>query len=527
MKNKKKTATKQGKLRLIITLIVFLISMVVIIGLFILPFMFEVVRNALLYIILVYFVLVSALLLFIANSASQVDFKISWMTVVACIPIAGPLLYLIFAQKETKKSQIRKRAKREKIIEIDEENTTNVYEDLAKLNYKNFQIANSINLNVEYPTYKDSKFEYFKLGELGFPKVIEELKKAKRFIFLEFFIIERGVFFDSIYEILKEKVKDGVEVRLIYDDFGSAIKINPHFYKKAINDGIKVFRFNKIRPAADFRQNSRDHRKIIIIDGVVAFSGGCNIADEYINKINRFGVWKDNIFMLKGKAVDGYVNIFLQSWSKNENEFIDDYDERRYYFDSNRALADSEIEPDGFLCPYGEVPLDDEFTTRNTWLQIINSARKYVFISTPYLIPDSTVLTALENKAKEGVRVAIVTPGIPDKRMVYSVTRSYYSSLLMSGVEIYEYTPGFNHAKVIVSDDDVCSVGTANLDYRSFYLIYECSLLVMNSKEILKVRDDLVEMMSVSKLQDVNRYVNANFFTKLYWGILRIIAPFF
>lgn len=527
MKNERRSSNS-GKIRLFLTLFIFLISISLILGAFILPFFFQQFWTVLRYVVIGLIVIDIILGVFLISSSSQIDFKISRMTVILCLPIAGPILYLIFSQKETKRTQLKRKEESYTFVELGPNEGEIALQELKEKNEKGYEIAKSIYDNVAYATYKNSKFEYYKLGELGFPKMVEALKNAKRFIFFEYYIIERGDFFNTIYEILKEKAKAGVEVRFIYDDFGSSTKINPNFYLEARKDGIKCFRFNRIRPSMDVKQNNRDHRKILIIDGVVAFSGGCNIADEYINKIERFGIWKDNIFMVKGRAVDGYLNIFLQSWNKTHNDLLDEEEDcLKYFFNSNADLLETPIQHDGYLTPYGEVPLDNELTSRDAWLSIINSAKEYVYISTPYLIPDSILRAALETKAKQGVKIKIVTPGIPDKKMVFACTRSFYSDLMMAGVEIYEYTPGFNHAKIIVSDDDICSVGTVNMDFRSFYAQYECSLLVINSSEILKVREDLDEMILASKKQELSDYINISFFTKIYWGILRIISPFF
>lgn len=527
-KDKRKKGRSVSNFRVILFGLIVLFSIVLIVSLVALFVAFDYMEGYFIASIVVLFLLDLVLAIFIANSQLQVDFKVSWLAVILALPLAGAIIYLIFAQKPTIHGKIMKRnIELHESIDIGYRKNDEVLEKLRTENNKAFEIANTLDKTSKFATYQNTGFQYFKLGEEGFPKMVEELKKAKRFIFFEFFIIEYGEFLDTIYDILVNKVKEGVDVRFIYDDFGSAAKVNQFFYERAREDGIKCFAFNKMRPTIDFRQNNRDHRKILIIDGVTAFSGGCNIADEYINKVQRFGHWKDNIFMIKGQAVDGYTNMFLSTWKFSNDLFAEDDDYTPFFYETNKDLDDGTLEREGFFTPYGDIPFDRINLARNAWLTIINRAQKYVYISTPYLIPDSQIITALKNKARSGVKVVIVTPGIPDKPIIYKCTRSYYTQLMIAGVEIYEYTPGFNHAKIIVSDDIIASTGTTNMDYRSFYLHFECSLLLSNSKGILDIRDDMLGMIEASKKISVVEYLRKNWLIRWGWAILRIIAPLF
>ena len=403
------------------------------------------------------------------------------------MPYAGAVLYLLYAQKITTKGKkaLRRNIINKKLKEgrLDSSSTL---DEIKKKDEDVYIVANKLYKQSYASIYKNTSFEYFPLGENGFPVMIEELKKAKKFIFFEYFIIESGYFFDDIYEILKQKVKEGVDVRMMYDDFGSVAKINSFFYKDARRNGIKCFPFNRLRPAVDIRQNSRDHRKILVIDGVVGFSGGCNIADEYINKIVRFGVRKDNIFMLKGEAVNGLTTLFLSNWMLNKKMFQEE-DPKDYFYEKMKSIHPVVFAPqEGYYQPFGEVPFDGE---------------------------------------KSGVDVRIVTPGIPDKKLVYSITRSYYANLLLNGVKIYEYTPGFNHAKIMVSDDKMAITGTTNLDFRSLYLHFEDSVLICLTPKIKEIRDDVLEMTKVGKKINVNDYLHIPLHKKIAWALLRIIAP--
>ena len=525
--SKLKKKRRHSHLRFIVAALVFLLGTILIVGLILCLILVES-FGRFFYIPLIILLLLDVICgLFIANSQSQVDFKVSWLTVLLCLPYAGALLYLLYAQKiTTKGKKALRRNKINKKLKEGKLDSTSVLEEIKSKNEDAYLVANKIYKQSYASIYKNTHFEYYPLGENGFPVMIEELKKAKKFIFFEYFIIESGIFFDDIYEILKQKVKEGVDVRMIYDDFGSVAKINSYFFRDARKNGIKCFAFNRLRPLVDVSQNSRDHRKILVIDGAVGFSGGCNIADEYINKIVRFGIWKDNIFMLKGEAVNGLTTLFLSNWMlHNKKSFVEE-DPKEFFYEKMKSIHPiGLIEHEGYFQPFGEVPFDGENGTRDAFLQIIQTSKKYLYISTPYLIPDSEIVTALESAAKSGVDVRIITPGIPDKKVVYSVTRSYYANLLLNGVKIYEYTPGFNHAKIMVSDDKIAITGTANLDFRSMYLHFENSVLICLSPKIAEIRDDVLEMSKIGKKINVNDYLHVPLRKKIMWAFLRIIAP--
>lgn len=464
--------------------------------------------------------------IFIANSDVQVDFKVSWLTVLLCLPYAGAFLYLMYAQKVTTKRLKKRRINKINLqLRQSVDDTTKTLNELKEENEDAYAISRSVYKSALSGVYKKTTAEYFKFGELGFPKMIEELKKAKKFIFIEYFIIESGEFFDSIYEVLKDKAAQGVDVRFIYDDFGSVAKIDKYFYKKVREDGIQCLVFNRVRPFVDIRQNSRDHRKILIIDGCIGFTGGCNLADEYINKIERFGTWKDNIIMLKGEAVNGLTNVFLSSWALN-TKFVNNENPKDFHYEVNKELHPEIILRDeGYFQPFGEIPFDGENTCRDVYLSMIHRAKDYCYLSTPYLIPDSELITALQNAAKSGVDVRIITPGIPDKKMVYQATRSYYAKLLASGVRIYEYTPGFNHTKMMVIDDKIGLTGTCNFDFRSFYLHFENCVFISNSPVIKDMKEDLDEMIANGQAQSATEYLNKSIWRRILWAFLRIIVP--
>lgn len=321
---------------------------------------------------------------------------------------------------------------------------------------------------------------------------------------------------NSILEILEEKVKQGVDVRVMYDDLGSMATLKQKYSKELEQKGIKCIVFNKLNPIAGVIMNNRDHRKILVIDGKVAFSGGINIADEYINAIVKHGHWKDNAIKISGDAVWNYTVMFLTMWNAFRNE---DNDFFKYKYD----FKDKPIN-NGYVVPYGETPLDDDATGEDIYLNIINQANNYVYIFTPYLIIDSNMVNALTLAAKRGVDVRIVIPGIPDKKIVYTLSESYVELLVKEGVKVYRYTPGFVHSKVFVSDDNIATVGTINMDYRSLYLHFECGAYLENVNVIKDIKKDLVE--TIEKSQEISRKEATPRLLKAVWqALLRLVAP--
>ena len=527
MKQIKGEKRKPSHIRFYVACLVFLFGTIIFVGLCILPLFYESARYYFIIPLSILYALNFIIAVFIFNSKVQINFKISWLVVIIILPFAGTIIYLMYANKITTKRMKKLRLNKIHLQlwagKIDSEKTLLKLQDI---NRDGWAISRYLYKYSESSLFENTEVTYYPLGEDGYPHILEELEKAKKFIFIEYFIIEDGFMFDKIYSILVEKVKRGVDVRMIYDDFGSVGKVDANFFKKARQDGIKCFAFNRIRPMVDIRQNSRDHRKIIVVDGVRAFTGGCNLADEYINVKKRFGIWKDNFVMLKGEAVTGLTNLFLSSWcliNKDENPSVKDI--QLYSFPFNKNLLNEKINCEGFVQPFGEMPFDGEDVAKNVYLQMISRAKKYVYISTPYLIPDTELITALSNAAKSGIDVKIVTPGIPDKKLVFSLTQSYYSSLLINGVEIYEYTPGFNHAKLIVVDDCMAMTGTINLDFRSLYLHFENSVFFHGGKQIDDMKKDMLEMIDVSLKQSSSEYINKPLLKRLYWGVLRIFSP--
>ena len=363
--------------------------------------------------------------------------------------------------------------------------------------------------------WRNTEVEYFPLGEQAFQRILEGVRLAKRFVLLEYFIIEEGEMWNEMLQLLLQKVSEGVKVRLMYDDLGSMQKVSAKYDRVLREAGIATAAFNHMHANLNPRLNYRDHRKILVIDGDVGFTGGINFADEYINRKIRFGHWKDTAVMLKGDAVWNLTLMFMQLWVFTTNEEIDltEFTPRRQY------------QTDGFVQPFGDSPLDNENIAENAYIQIINNAKRYVWITTPYLIIDTQMSTALCIAAQSGVDVRIITPNFPDKWYVHPVTRSNYSILLKAGVKIYEYTPGFIHAKMFVSDDEVSIVGTTNMDYRSFYLHFECGVAFYRSSVIDSVRDDIIHTLEVCKEITLAQEESVPFAVRFARSLLKLFSP--
>lgn len=370
-----------------------------------------------------------------------------------------------------------------------------------------------------FPVYENTRTRYLSPGEEIYKVLLQELEKAKAYIFLEFFIIEEGIMWNSILEILKRKAAQGVDVRILYDDIGCFLRLPKDYPKKLKSYGIRCLVFNKFKPLLTATQNCRDHRKIVAIDGKVAFTGGFNLADEYINAIHPFGHWKDAGVWLEGEAAWSMALIFLQMWMMNGNS---EEDVTKYY--PWKEVPCPVVKNDSWVQPYADAPYDSENVSEHVYLQIINTAKHYVYINTPYLVVDDSMLSALSLAAKSGVDVRIVTPFRWDKRLVHFTTRSYYRELIRAGVKIYEYSKGFIHSKTFVSDDTVATIGSANLDFRSLYLQFECGVWMYKTEAVTELRDDFLKTLEICH-EVREEECRGNMVTRFFQDFLRLFAP--
>ena len=468
------------------------------------------------------FTLLSAfVILYVVNKDENPSFKLAWIIPITVIPVFGTLLYL-FLELQWEGKIINRRL-RENISDTQPylKQNPRYMEQLAKTSRSNANLAAYIENSGSYPVYGNTNVKYYPVGEEMFEDMKKELEKAKRFIFLEYFIVERGEMWDSILEILERKVQDGVEVRFMYDGMCCLVLL-PYSYPRELRaKGLKAKMFAPIRPALSTYQNNRDHRKILVIDGHTAFTGGINLADEYINRKVRFGHWKDTGIMVKGDAVTSFTMMFLQMWNITEKE-PEDYG--RYLRDPE-FFYPPELSMEGFVIPYGDSPLDQETVGELVYLDIINTARNYVHIMTPYLILNYELVQALQFAAKRGVETIIIMPHIPDKEYAFLLAKAHYEELIRAGVQIYEYTPGFVHAKVFTSDDEKAVVGTINMDYRSLYLHFECAAYIYRNEVIKDVERDFKETLAKSQVITLEECRHYPWYKKFAGRVLRLFAP--
>jgi len=436
-------------------------------------------------------VIVALLLFFhIVNKRECPDFKIPWLVLLFLFPFFTIMVYILFANQKVS----RRDAERLRAVFNETRKFTGTPSDPAPSDTA-AAIGNYLSKNSFMFGRTGNRVKYFPLGEEFLKDLLAELEGAEKFIFMEYFIISRGKAWDAVHEILARKAKQGVEVRLIYDDIGTVGLLKCRYYKKLRKEGIDCYKFNPFRPIISGIHNNRDHRKITVIDGKTAYTGGVNIGDEYMNLDNRLGHFKDTAIKLQGSAVDNFTALFLQLFDANAKRQPENYDK---YFS-----AEHETYPDGgYVHPFGDGPRPfyPEQVGENNYINMINSAKKYCYISTPYLIPDYNLTTAIRNAAYRGVDIRIITPSVPDKRVIFNITRSNYSYLMQAGVKIYEYSPGFIHAKMLVADDELAFVGTINLDYRSLVHHFECGAVLCGVPCIKDIKDDFESTFKSCKL---------------------------
>lgn len=453
------------------------------------------------------------------NSKSDNSVKLTWLVLFSVLPIIGIFLYFYT------RLELGHRLERRRLVEISQKSKNKIQTEetvLKELTHlKDLQgLHHFVNSIEDFPIYKNNQVTYYPSGEAKFTDLLSELRKAETFIFMEYFIVGKGQMWGEILEVLIEKAQAGVEVRFMYDGF-CEFSLLPRSYPAELRKyGIKCKVFSPIQPFVSTVYNFRDHRKICVIDGHVAFTGGVNLADEYINEIERFGHWKDTAVKIKGKAAESFTLMFLKMWAS---------DSKNIDFEPWLSMAvEQSGEPiieEGFVLPYADSPLDDERVGEMVYLDLLNKAQDYVYIMSPYLILDGEMETALTFAAKRGVAVKIILPHIPDKKYAFALAKSHYKTLIEAGVQIYEYTPGFVHAKVFVVDGYKATVGTINLDYRSFYHHFECGVYLEGVKEIEKMAEDFVATLALSHritLEDVRKEKTT---TKILGWTMKIFAP--
>lgn len=516
---------RSGKKRLlkILTSRLFIVGVLILLQLFVLLYALVELGTRQYWVSIIFKFLSFLMVLCILPREDNPSYKISWIILIMAVPLVGGIFYLMFGMKRNScrmAQQIERYT--QSLFHRDHGQPVlapkpgeQPIDRLAARYPMLARQAGYIQRVSGFNLYENTEVEYFPSGEAFYAKLLEELRKAQKFILLEYFIIHPGKMWDSIFKVLEQRRDHGVQIRILYDDVGCVTTL-PALYPDYLRQkGFEVGIFNPFHPQLNAATNYRDHRKICVIDGNVGFTGGINLADEYINEQERYGHWKDTAVLLRGEAVLGLSEMFLELWqfSCRETLSLADFLPTEHYTCS------------GFVQPYGDSPLDSCNLAEHVYMQILNHARQYVYITTPYLILDNEMLTTICLAAQSGVDVRIITPHVPDKWYVHMVTRSHYKQLLEAGVRIFEYTPGFIHAKMFVSDDTTAVVGTTNVDFRSFYLHFECGVAFYLSPVVAQVKDDILRTQNICEEITLEKVAAVKAPVRILRSMLRAFAP--
>lgn len=446
--------------------------------------------------------------LYLISDDKNPIFKMTWIIFILIIPVFGVLLY-IYSRTESLSMSSSSRMR-----EVQKKRQELLSHEISYPSDEYFKQQKYL-MNLNFPVYKNTKSIFLPSGKIKQQHLLEKLKKAEKFIFMEYFIITKSKMWDEILDVLIEKQQQGVEIRIMYDDFGSATKLPYHYHKKLEKLGMKVVRFNPMKLHLNFSMNYRDHRKIVVIDNKIAFTGGINIGDEYTNKKKVFGYWHDAGIMIEGEAVWSFTALFLENWiySTKKEEKIENYHIKHSVHGNYQYI------------PFGDIPVDKSLTARSIYLHLINDAKKSIYITAPYLILDTEISSALKLAAESGVDVNIIIPAIPDKRLVYMVSESYVQELIPYGVKIYKFSPGFIHSKMIICDEKVAMIGTSNLDFRSLYMHLENNLWLNDPNTIKDMSEYFRETLNYSKQITKEAIKKRNIIYRVFQAVLRTFSP--
>ena len=462
------------------------------------------------------FLISVATVIAIVNRSMSPESKVTWL-IVTFVPVFGPLLYLMFGERRLSKKEL-KQLQELNSIAFHENNGRQLHLQLQETDKPAYGIINALlHMDSNAEVYDQTDSQFFASGGEMWKQMLEDLKRAEKFIFLEYYIVDEGLMWDSILEVLEEKASQGVEVKMLYDDIGCMVTLPGDYTVHLRSKGIDAHKFNKVIPRMTVAYNNRDHRKILVIDGQISYTGGINLADEYINRIERFGHWKDSGIRIDGPATQAFTRLFLMNWYINRGE-ISDFDQ--YHLENQTRFGS------GLCIPYGSGPKPIYKTKvgKIVYQNLINQAEDFVYITTPYLIIDYDLTEDIKNAAMRGVDVRIVTPHIPDKKLIQLVTRGAYPDLLSAGVRIFEYTPGFIHSKQMIVDDRFAAVGTINLDYRSLVHHYENAVLLYKTESIADIRKDFEEIFEQSQ-EIFSDTINPTWYQMMIKEVTQLFAP--
>lgn len=451
----------------------------------------------------------------IIASDDNPDYKVPWLLFVLIIPIAGFMMYFMFYSRKLQNRFIKRldTMKNQSYKKDD----SNLFLSLQNENPAIFSQAKMLTNIAESHLFSNTKQTYFPLGQDMYLNLLKDLESAEKFIYMEYFIIEEGKFWNSILDILKRKAEIGIEVKILYDDIGCMMTLPGNYHKTLQSYGIDATPFSRLKGNADSEFNNRSHRKITVIDGKIGYTGGVNIADEYINEVVRFGHWKDTAIRLEGETVWELTKMFLIDFGINVKKIPNIRDD---------LYPKTEFTEKGYVIPFGDGPnpLYIRRVGKSVIQNMLNSATQYMWMTTPYLIIDNDLCQSIENAALRGIDVRIIVPHIPDKKIIFGMTQSFYHRLMTAGVRIFEYEPGFIHAKSYLSDDNQAMIGTINLDYRSLVHHFENGVWMYNCQSIKDLKIDIEDTLNKS-IEVTPEMLKTNLLQKLIRGIVRIFAP--
>lgn len=455
------------------------------------------------------------IIIILINDNRNVSYKISWICIIAAFPITGHIMYMLWGNNRVKRLDrliLKKLARGYEYLEQDSE----VVGEFVKSYPDMLRMTKYLQTN-HFPLYRNNQVEYYPMAEEAFEAIFDEIDRADRFILVNFFIVGEGVLWERMHKALLAKINSGVRVLFLYDDFGAMLRTHRSFKRRLETEGFEVRAFNPVHRYTDkLYMNYRSHQKIVVIDGRVGFTGGMNLADEYVNLVNRFGVWKDNAVKITGDAVWGLTVTFLQMWEASGSASSVDYD----YFRPSISFPASNV----FCQVIADGPANNPRNPmEDFYKQMIYHAKRVLYITTPYLIIEDGMRDALTTAAAGGVDVRIITPFIPDKKHIKVLTYYNYGELLAAGVRIFEYMPGFIHAKTMLNEESAI-VGTMNMDYRSFHLHYECGVWICNPEVISTIRDDLIKTMDECHEITLEEWERRPLYIKIYEKILNLFS---
>ncbi len=466
-------------------------------------------------------VLSALFVLFLISNRGEGAYKMLWLLVMFVAPLPGALMYLLYGNKRTGNALEQRLTAIHDSIPIVLNDDTQTQEQLVREDKRIAQTFSYVKKITGFPVLRNDTAQYYPVGELLFEQMMSSLKEAKRYVFIEYFIVQEGVMWEAMVDVMEQKVQEGVDIRVLYDDIGSIGTFSARNRASLLKKGIKCEKFNPLIVLSG-ALNNRDHRKIMVVDGVVAFSGGINLADEYINEEHPFGHWKDIGFKITGDAIRSYAYMFIEFWNASS---LNKITEALVGDDFAKTRVSGETDFDGYVLPYYDSPGRTEAASNNVFIDLLGQAKDYMWFYTPYLLLGDGLRDAFVRAAQRGVDVRIVMPGIPDKKVIFQLTRSYYPPLLKAGVRIYEYSPGFLHAKAYVCDDETAVVGTINMDYRSLYLHFENGVWLYRNRIIEDMRQDYLESLKMCMQVTLDRCRDRNIVVRAAQSVLRLFAP--